>query len=235
MKNTNDLKVFVLAPYGTGTVASKGGGGTYMGNDGTAYTPGINPGGESQYSEATGINPGGMYNKGALSTTIQVIDVNGNPLESAHLRWNENGSSKGTITDANGDATINVANENTIITISYLGKRAHVAAFKDLVNAMITLQENVNSLPPVVVKPTPKPTTKSPTATTTEVKKNNLVKTAAIGIGALLLLGALSKGKKGKGGLNGPEGLNGGKAKKKKKAKKGKKSKGLRQPVEITL
>src|SRR5690606_7714852 len=116
--------------------------------------------------------------------TIQVIDVNGDPLENAHVKW----AGGGTITDANGEATINVPSQGTIITITYMGKRTHIAAFKDLVNAMITLQETVANLPPVVVgeKPsTTQPSTKEPS------RHGKMLTYIAIGVGAIFLISAL--------------------------------------------
>lgn len=210
MKNTNDLKVFSLAVFGDGIIAGKGTNGPASG--GGTQSPPFSPG---------------------FTKTIEVIDYNGNPIVSAHVKWD----AKGTITNAAGEATINVPTQSTEVTISYMGKRTHIATFENL-GSLITLQDQVNSLPPVVVgqpKPpvttttTPKPTT----PTTTMVKKTNWVKTAGIGLGAILLISALSGKKKG---LNAP------KPKKKKSGKKAKaktkskaKKKGLREPAYPTI
>ncbi|MAB40179.1 MAG: hypothetical protein CL528_00365 [Aequorivita sp.] len=231
MKNSNDLKTFTPSIFGGTTIAGKGGdfndGGAF--NDGgMVWTPGINPNGGTTYGPGTGINPypyqtGG---KGAFSKTLQIVDKDGNPLVGAHLTWKDGSSNVGTTTDTNGEATINVVSENTAVSISYMGKRGHVATFANL-GSLITLQDNVNNLPPVVVGPKPTQTT---TTNLPAAKKVNWVKTAGIGIGALLLIGALSSSSSKKSsGLNGPKG-------KKKSGKKGKKRKGLREPAtEITL
>lgn len=233
MKNSNDLKTFSPQIFGGQTVAGKGGGnGSSTFNDGGTYqSPPFNPNtGGSTYGPGTGINPypyqtGG---KGAFEKSFMIIDKNGDPLTNVHVKWSIGGTGFGTITDANGEATVNVDSESSVITISHMGKRSHIAKYSDL-GSLITLQDNVNNLPPVVVGT--KPTTTTPPVIAT-VKKTNWVKTAAIGVGALLLIGALSKdGKKSKGG----NGLNGTKGKKRKGAK-GKKRKGLREPAqEITL
>jgi hypothetical protein len=231
IKDTETFEIPVFGGKGSG------GSGTVIGEDGTAYTPGINPG--TQYGPQTGINPYPFVQNRGNTKEVEIIDKDGTPLQNAHITWTESGKKVGTITNAEGIATVEVENQTTLITITYVGKRTHVAAFKDL-GSLITLQDNVNNLPPVVIKnPTTKPTT--PTNTTPPVaqvdKKSGFMKTAIIGIGALLLISAFSKpGGKGKSGLNGSaEGLSGTKGKKKKKSKKSKKSKGLRQPAEITL
>lgn len=170
---------------------------------------------------------------GSLSTVITVIDMEGNPLVNAHVTW----PGGGVVTDANGDASISVPSENTQITISYMGKRTHIAAFKDLVNAMITMQDNINNLPPVVVNPTkPLPGKYIPPKKTTQT---NWLTTLGIGLAAFLLLTTLAKQSDKK---TNSKGLNAPKPKKKKAGKKPKtkKRKGLREPApepafEITL
>lgn len=167
----------------------------------------------------------GLNSFAPITTSILVIDKDGNPLTSAHLKWNGGG----VITNADGEAIVSVPSENTVITISYMGKRDHIAKFSDLVNAMVTLQDQINNLPPVVVgtKP-PKVTTPKPSTPVTTVKKSNWVNTAAIGLGAVLLIAAIM-GRKKEDGLNGPKSKK-RKTKKTKKTKTTKKSKGLREP-----
>lgn len=216
MTNPNDLKVFTPSIYGGGTVSK--GNNPYTGDDGTAYTPGIIPGAPTETIETY---PTTTQNRGEVATSILVIDVDGKPLQNVHVKW----PGGGTITDGNGEANISVTNENTVITITYVGKRTHIAAFKDLVNAMITLQENPTNLPPVVVKP-------QPTPTATVKKKNNQWLTIALGVGAIFLVSAI--GSKGKtGSATKAIGLSAPKAKKRKKSRK--QRKGLRQPAEITI
>ena len=164
----------------------------------------------------------GLNSFAPITTSILVIDKDGNPLINAHLKWDGGG----VITNAEGEAVVTVPSENTVITISYMGKRDHIAKFSDLVNAMVTLQDQVNNLPPVVVG-TPKPpkTTPNPSKPT-QLKTTNWVSTAAIGLGAVLLIAAIMGSKK-------DQGLNGPKSKKKTKTKsksKSKKRKGLREP-----
>jgi hypothetical protein len=232
MKNSNDLKTFSPVVFGGQTVSGKGNetgseSGTF--NDGGTYqSPPFNPNGGTIYGQGTGINPGGgFYPKGTLSKTIQVIDKNGDPLVNVHFKWNDGGTNVGTITGQNGEATVNVPSESTQVQISYVGKRTHIAKYSDL-GSLITLQDQVNNLPPVVVG-----TTTTPPVVTTE-KKTNWLKTAGIGIGAFLLISAFSgSGKKSK---STGSGLSGTKSKKRKSGKKGKKRKGLREPAtEITL
>ncbi|MDP2687523.1 MAG: hypothetical protein Q8O62_09890 [Aequorivita sp.] len=228
MKNSNDLKTFVPVVFGGGTVSGKGGDtGTGTFNDGPTYqSPPFNPNG----------SPNQTITKGTLSKIIEVIDINGKPLVSAHVKW----GTQGTITNQNGEATVTVDSESTQITISYVGKRTHIASFANL-GGLITLQENVNNLPAVVVGTT-KPTTTTPPVTTppvvATVKKTDWVKTAGIGLVALLAISALSgSGKKSKSSGSG-NGLSGTKSKKRKSGKKanGKKRKGLREPAtEVTL
>ncbi len=220
MKNPNNLKTFNFVIFGGSPIAIKAGDDN---GAGTYQSPPFNPNSSTAYCESTGIFPV-TYNKAKLNTTIQVIDINGNPLVSAHVKW----SVGGTITDANGEATINVFSENTQVSISYVGKRTHIAPFSGLVNAMVTLQENVSNLPPVVVGT--KPTT---TNTTVDPSKNKkMLITVAIGVGVIFLISALSsKGKKGSAKT--AIGLGATKSKKRKSTKK---SKGLREPAaEITL
>lgn len=79
---------------------------------------------------------------------IQVIDVNGNPLEGVHLKYNDG---TGTITNANGIANLAVQNQNARVTISHVGKRTQIADVKNL-GSLITMQEDPdNNLPPVVI------------------------------------------------------------------------------------
>jgi len=230
MKNPNDLKTFTPSIFGGTTIAGKGGdfndGNATIGG-GMVWTPGINPGpANPTNTDVVYFQTGG---KGAFTKSLQIIDKDGNPLVGAHITWNNGGTNVGTTTDSNGEATVNVTSENTEITISYMGKRGHVATFANL-GSLITLQDNTNNLPPVKVGTKPTQTT----TTTPPAKKTNWIKTAGIGIGAFLLINALSSSggsKKSKSnGLNGPKG------KKRKSGKKGKKSKGLREPApEITL
>lgn len=123
------------------------------------------------------------YTTGLHETSILVIDKDGNPLVGAHLKW----PGGGVVTNQSGEAHVIVPSTETVITISYMGKRNHIAKFKDLVNAMITMQDQVNNLPPVVV------------GQPRQVKKKeiNWMMVGAIGIGAILILAALSKKSKG--------------------------------------
>lgn len=117
----------------------------------------------------------------SLSKEIEVIDVDGNPLEGAHVIF----ENSGTVTNQNGIAIVTVESENTQVTVSYLGKRSHIARFKDL-GGLITLQENPGDLPPVNVSP---------------VQKTNkkMLQYAAIGIGAIFLISMILKSGKKKG------------------------------------
>ena len=232
MKNPNDLKTFTPSIFGGTTIAGKGG----DFNDGNATIGGgmvwtttvflVTEG--STVGPVTARSTNNFEGLKTISvTTMQ--DKDGNPLVGAHITWNNGGTNVGTTTDSNGEATVNVTSENTEITISYMGKRGHVATFANL-GSLITLQDNTNNLPPVKVGTKPTQTTTTPPP----AKKTNWIKTAGIGIGALLLINALSSSggsKKSKSnGLNAPKG------KKRKSGKKGKKSKGLREPAtEITL
>lgn len=209
MKNTNDLKVFSLAVFGDGIIAGKGADAPASG--GGTQSPPFNPG---------------------FTKTFKVIDYFDDPLVSAHVKWD----AKGTITNAAGEATVNVPTQNTEVTISYMGKHTHTSTFANLKD-VIVLEDQMEEMPEVVItnKPPVKttPTTTKTTATTTTVKKTNWLKTAGIGLAAILLIGAVSGKKKG---LNAP------KPKKKKSGKKAKaktkskaKKKGLREPAYPTI
>lgn len=237
MKNSNNLTTFAPVLFGAHAIMQKGGSageesGT-LNNGGTYQSPPFNPNtGGSTYGPETGINPGSqLYPKGTLSKTVEIIDINGDSLVGAHLKWNNAGTAVGTITNASGEATINVPTENTEITITYVGKRTHITSYSNL-GSLITLQDNVANLPPVVVGTT-KPTTTPPA--NPPAKKNNALRNIALGVGAIFLISALtSDGKKGSARKS--VGLSGTKSKKRKSGKKGKKRKGLREPAqEITL
>lgn len=226
MKNANNLKTFTPSLFGSTTVASKGAtttttaGGTFS-DDGTVYTPPFNPN-PPQYTTTT---TAPESKKGLLSKEVQIIDVDGKPLAGAHLVWKDGKKNVGTTTDSNGFATVTVPIESTKISISFVGKRSHVAAFRDL-GQMIGLQNNVDNLPPVTVG-----TEKEKPDDQQKPTKTNYLKVAGISIAALLIIGAIGgEGKKSKG-LNAP------KPKKRKKGKKSKKRKAaLREPApEITL
>lgn len=231
----NELTAINLKQFSGSNVAGRGE------NCGTVFTPPFIPinndgsinsgstneqGRESQYGPGTGIIPDGhttttTQGNGATTKTIEVIDADGNPLVGAHVKWN----GQGIITNASGYATLNVSNPETQVTISFLGKRSHIAKFKDL-GSMITLQTQVNSLPPVVVG---QPTT--PPSTTENKGNTKLYLSIGIGIGALLLIAALSKKDNKKN-----SGLNAVRPKKKKGKKTTKKKrKGLREPVTIEI
>lgn len=147
-----------------------------------------------------------------LTKTITIIDIDGKPLVNAHLVWGK----EGVVTDQNGDAIITVPDHSTQVTISYVGKRTHVARFGDL-GSLITLQNQTNNLPPVVIKPT---NPNSPTS-------NKFLVTAAIGVAAIFLVSWMASQK----GLAAPA----TKGKKTKAKTKKKKSKGLKGPETITM
>lgn len=238
MKNTDELKTFTPIRYGSGNVASRGGGstntaGSLKETDGVPVMtpPIVAPG--SPYGASTGINPNGDFypattgGKDALQTSIQVIDVDGTPLRGANITW---GSASGTTTNENGEATIKVPSASTVVTISYMGKRTQVSKFADIQNALVTLQENVNNLPPVVVGNTPS------TPAVSGDKKKSQMTAILIGVGAIFLVSALSS-KGDKGSARKAVGLGKPKTKKKKHAKKSKakKRKGLREPATIEI
>lgn len=157
----------------------------------------------------------GLNASGDLSKTTEIIDIDGNPLVGAHVKW----GSKGTVTDANGEATVSVASSETMITITYMGKRSHTTSFASL-GGLITLQDAVDDLPDVVVHDEP----------ISQPKSNKMLYTALIGVGLLIVIASLKKTDKG---LNAPKPKVKGKAqpKRTKTKTKPKKKKGLREPA----
>ncbi|SDB62841.1 TonB-linked outer membrane protein, SusC/RagA family [Flavobacteriaceae bacterium MAR_2010_188] len=79
----------------------------------------------------------------------KVADKSGIPLPGATVL--EKGTSNGVVTDFNGDFSIEVANENAILQISYLGFETIDIAANDPNLSGITISEEANSLNEVIV------------------------------------------------------------------------------------
>ena len=81
--------------------------------------------------------------------TGTVIDVNGLPLPGASILVK--GTSNGTQTDFDGNFTIEVSNENTILVVSYIGFITKEVTIGQQSTIRITLEEDSESLEEVVV------------------------------------------------------------------------------------
>jgi len=87
------------------------------------------------------------YQKNTI--TGKVVDVNGNPLPGVNII--EKGTSNGTVTDADGNFSITVSDENAVLVFSYVGylKEELPVAGKTLLN--VTMVEDVQRLEEIVV------------------------------------------------------------------------------------
>ena len=93
---------------------------------------------------------------GFLTRSTRIVDEFNNPLEGVNIYW-ENGT-KGTSTDANGEATI-VTPVDQKVTISYVGKYSDTYQASKLPPKIIMMDE-VQTLGEVVI--TNKPKNKTP-------------------------------------------------------------------------
>ena len=106
---------------------------------------------------------------------ILIVDNYGTPIPGANI---VTGAGKGTISDFNGYANVEVANTNTQVQISYIGFKTQNLAFSNLPEKIV-LQESIESLAPVVI-------------TALKKKETDWAKWLGVGIGAIGLLAALS-------------------------------------------
>ena len=74
----------------------------------------------------------------------KVVDANGEPIIGATVRIE--GSSKGTITDKNGNATVNEP-PGTVIEISFVGYQTQKVQLRNNHNITVTMQENIVLIP----------------------------------------------------------------------------------------
>lgn len=81
--------------------------------------------------------------------TGTVTDENGNPLPGASVI--EKGTSNGVQTDFDGNFSIEVSNENSILVISYIGFTTQEVAVSGQASITVTLQEDTAKLDEVVV------------------------------------------------------------------------------------
>ena len=79
----------------------------------------------------------------------KVLDAQNQPLFGANIL--EKGTTNGTQTDFNGEFSIEVANENAVLVVSYLGYATKEIAVGNQTNITITLQEDISGLDEVVV------------------------------------------------------------------------------------
>ncbi len=83
------------------------------------------------------------------SITGRVTDVNGNPLPGANIL--EKGTSNGAQTDFDGEYSIEVANMNTVLIVSYIGFATKEVEVNNQNTINIILQEDAASLDEVVI------------------------------------------------------------------------------------
>ena len=78
-----------------------------------------------------------------------VVDQNGQPLPGANIL--EKGTANGTQTDLEGNFSLNVAEENTILVVSYIGFATQEVSMNGQSQITITLQEDAAGLDEVVI------------------------------------------------------------------------------------
>ena len=84
-----------------------------------------------------------------LNISGTIIDENGTPLSGANIL--EKSTANGTQTDFDGNFSLTVANENSILTVSYLGFQTQEVVVGSQTIITITLQEDASGLDEVIV------------------------------------------------------------------------------------
>ncbi len=111
----------------------------------------------------------------------------GFPVDNAHITSN----GKGVITDFDGFATLTATQQNQRFTFSHVAFKNRTLAFNNIGNT-VTMQTDVNTLPPVVItakKKPPTPPRKKPTA---PPKKDNTGKVVLYGTLAGIALAVMT-------------------------------------------
>ena len=85
----------------------------------------------------------------AVSVKGQVVDSNGEPIIGASVL--EKGTNNGVITDIDGNFTLKVRSQNSVIVVSYLGYKTAELSASDKKVRQITLKEDTEVLDEVVV------------------------------------------------------------------------------------
>lgn len=222
--NTNNLNTFEVFSFGETQNTT---GATYLQSvsDPTMYqSPPFNPNPCNGYSNAYNgpdiatITDGEYFGKPSNNTAvttalkgkeIQIVDVNGIPLSDANIKVV--GTSNGGVTDANGYIILPDVSTESLITISYVGKKPVTRKLGEM-GSLITLQDLPMQNEEIVL--------------TQQQKANKTLMYGAIGAGLIFLLaGVFSKDKKGKNSKASTSGLNAPKTKKRKKSKSKKRQK----------
>lgn len=121
--------------------------------------------------------------------TGQVSDVDGNPLIGATILVKGNPTNS-TVTDVNGNFSLNVPDNATIIT-TYLGFLPKETVIKNQTNFTITLEEDFRTLDEVVVVGFAKQKKADLTGAVSGVKMDDLLKDRPVATTATLLQGAI--------------------------------------------
>ncbi|NSW94989.1 MAG: TonB-dependent receptor [Bacteroidales bacterium] len=121
------------------------------------------------------LTPGDMQQK---RVTGQVSDAAGNPLPGVNIL--EKGTINGTITDANGNYTINVASERSVLAFSFIGYVPQEITVGPLSTINVTLAEAVSALDEIVVVGYSTQARKSLTGSVSTVNAAALAESAAI-------------------------------------------------------
>ncbi len=87
--------------------------------------------------------------KQGFSVKGKVADANGNPLPGVNVR--EKGTNNGTVTDLNGNYTLEVSSSDAVLSFSYVGFLTKEIEVKGQTTIDITLSEDILSLEEVVV------------------------------------------------------------------------------------
>lgn len=110
--------------------------------------------------------------------TGQVNDAAGNPLPGVNIL--EKGTINGTITDANGNYTINVASERSVLSFSFIGYVPQEITVGPLNTINVTLAEAVSALDEIVVVGYSTQARKSLTGSVSTVNAAALAESSAI-------------------------------------------------------
>jgi TonB-linked SusC/RagA family outer membrane protein len=104
---------------------------------------------ERQQVEQKAVNPQRINsNNSQIKATGRVTDENGEPIIGATVKVK--GSSQGTVTDLNGEFSINTL-RGSILEISYIGYNSRNIRINGQINLSIVMRENTQSLSDVVV------------------------------------------------------------------------------------
>jgi hypothetical protein len=147
---------------------------------------------------------------------VLFVDQMGNPLANVNF-YSVNNPSDGVTTGVDGMAALPDLPDSTMMRASYVGKKSVTKTLYEFTGGMITLQDEIGELDPVIITTPPPPTNTSTTTPSIPVVDNTqkylkwaLIAIAAIGVSTIVF---------GSSNSSDTQGLNGYKKSKKSKKK----------------